>query len=159
MPNKLRVAVEINGVRRAGTSVKEFMKAFLPSKTRIPAAFYLKPKKDQLEWLFERVIRLDKKMWIFREPARIKPEHSGYKQLLRSWGIFDVTGETRRIEMEQREIRWDTIPRVTRITPNPQNRRTVRAVPAPMSPELSALAQQFWGTPPSRIDFFGEQTP
>lgn len=134
MPTKLRVIVEINNTLRWGKPAKDLLLSVMPPRTFFGGrgvAFNKLSQQAQYEFLYERVPEsVQKKMWLFREPAKIKPKDSKYKSFLRSWGFGDPYG-------------WGRTTRV-RLTPSrisiaeslAANLRTAvrRRVPTPVPP-------------------------
>jgi hypothetical protein len=133
MPNKLRVAVDIEGMKRTGGQARSFMRDLIPRRTNLPPGFDFLSKAAQCEWLFERVVSANKRMWIFREPSHVGLKHSRYKQLLQSWGFYDAMGELQRAvgRAPTLGISWEDPATGRRIQANAVNPRRTRTAPVP----------------------------
>ena len=165
--------MDVGGLRYQGREVLRMLKKFSMTE-RIPLTLGLRPKLEQIRWYFDHLQGVspeEKKLWIFREPKKVKDKDSRYKQLLSGWGrrrpaqrrVEEPRGVTPPPQQEWWDIpTLDALGRVTwqtsqpvNPTPNPpqqQNRRRTqtRRTSAPTStPSLT------WG--PSSIDFFGDQ--
>lgn len=123
MSTKLRIAIDVEGVRFFGQQAKSFIKGALPRGTRMPERLHLRPVKERIEWAWERIPYENKKLFLFREPSNVKEKDSKYKQLLKDWGMADLTRQ--RARQNQRRIGNVTLgvrrpaPRVRNTTPAP----------------------------------------
>lgn len=154
MSTKLRIAIEVEGIRFFGNQAKAFLRDAIRTTHRMPERLHLRPMKERIEWAFERIPYEHKKLFLFREPAKIKPEDSKYKQLLKDWGMRDNT-RNRRPRIQLRPIprlRRDT---ARRAAPTPANRR----VPTVLDPVFANGNTLQWVPAQTAIDFFGEQMP
>src|SRR6185312_16898750 len=81
--------MEVEGLRYQGKDVLKILRK-LRMTARIPITLGLRPTLEQIQWHFDHLALTSpemKKLWVFREPKRIKEKDSQYKQLLSDWGI------------------------------------------------------------------------
>lgn len=164
MPTKLRFAVEIEGIKRAGKSARKLLEDMVPSRTLInrPSAVNFQSKQAQIQWLFDRIDSRyqNKKLWMFREPARTKVKDSKYKQLIRAWGLHDPF-DMPQWALPELPRRRPVNPRGAnpRVLSQPQNRPQTSVAPVAtnwITPALRQVIQRQRAAASTGIDFFGE---
>lgn len=149
MSTRLRMAMEINGHHSYGPAVLSFLTSLSLTES-VPMRLGRLPLAERVRWYFDHIAGtgLRKKLWIFREPRRIKAKDSRYKQLLADWGVLPQMTQTQGLRERARVI-----------LPNLPRRTTPRRGP-PTPPPQPQNRPNWWDTVvwtsvPASIDFFG----
>jgi|SRR6185312_17001077 len=151
--------MEVEGLRYQGKDVLKILRK-LRMTARIPITLGLRPTLEQIQWHFDHLALTNpemKKLWVFREPKRIKEKDSQYKQLLSDWGMRRSVRRQPEptLEWGGDTLTWAQVP----ATPNPPRpfliRVNRRQRPAPIGSPPNEDVIRF-STPP-RIDYFGDQ--
>ena len=165
MPTRLRVAMEVEGLRYRGRDVLKMLRKFHMT-ARVPISLRLRPTLEQIQWHFDHLAVVSpemKKLWVFREPKRIKEKDSQYKQLLSDWGIrrrVPRTSEPTLRFSASPAIEWGgtwaevpSVPNPPQANPTPQNRRQRTVQRRPTFDEVLMR----YNESASSINFFGDQ--